>query len=478
MFAVEANKNLCVDLDGTLIRSDTLLESLLILLKKKTWKLIFIPYWLIHGKAYFKHKISQEVDLDPSLLPYHKEFLDYLRKEHTKGRKLILATAANERIANKVANHLGIFSSVFSSTKQMNLSGSNKRDMIKGHMANFAYAGNASVDLPIWLESSEIIAANVRQSVLNRAKKINGEVLTFGIKKFRPLIILKSIRVYQWVKNLLVFLPLMLSHQIFDWDLLSSSILAFMSFCFCSSSAYLVNDLMDLEADRKHPEKCRRPFASGELSLFYGIIGAPILLVLGLTLSASLSLKLCALLATYYLLTLCYSFFLKSLLLIDVVVLSVLYFIRIGAGSVSTSIKLSAWMAVFSVFLFFTLALVKRISELKILEQQNQDKTPGRSYLVSDLNYLVNMGISSGYIAVLVLALYINSNHVNTLYQSPNLLWPICVMLLYWISYLWMQVQRGKMCSDPIIFTLRDPRSYLILFLSVLCAVSAKIFDI
>lgn len=301
---------LCVDLDGTLVKTDTLVESLLLLVKKNPAYLFLIPLWLCQGKAFLKYKISLIVELNPALLPYQQDFLKFLRQEHSHGRKLVLATAANEKIANGVAEYLGIFSEIHASNDKINLSGSTKAQHLRQNAGDdgYAYAGNAMVDLPIWQGAKEAIVANAAPKVLRKARESSAIVKTFGSRQVHIQDYLRAIRVYQWVKNLLIFLPILLAHQWANLGLLANAALAFLAYCLCASSVYLVNDLIDLESDRQHSEKCRRPFASGELPLHMGILGVPIFLLSGLILSAIVSWQLCLILVGYYILMTCANF--------------------------------------------------------------------------------------------------------------------------------------------------------------------------
>lgn len=463
--AVTQQPPLCVDLDGTLVKTDLLLESLFVLLKTQPWAVLLLPVWLLRGRAYLKKQIAARAVLNVPALPYHLEFLQFLTEQYRAGRQLILATAADEAIAQSVAKHLGIFTHVVASDGATNLSGARKLDTLLERFGTFHYAGNASVDLPIWRRAQGAILVNAPARVVRSAQRDACVHEVFpGEQGLRARLraFVKAIRVHQWIKNLLVFVPLFTSHQVGSPMLWVDTVIAFVAFSLCASSVYLVNDLLDLEADRLHPKKRNRPFASGALPVSYGLIAVPLLLAGGfgfalLLLPPAFSVAL----ACYYALTVAYSFYLKQIVLLDVVVLATLYTLRILAGAAAVAVPLSQWLLAFSLFLFLSLALVKRFSELQTLRRSNSTAAKGRGYFAGDLEQLASLGAASGYLSVLVLALYINSREVTSLYSHPALLWLICPFLLYWVSRVWLLAHRGQMHHDPIVFALRDKISYL-----------------
>ncbi|WP_226859357.1 UbiA family prenyltransferase [Acidithiobacillus albertensis] len=273
----------------------------------------------------------------------------------------------------------------------------------------------------------------------------------------------KALRVHQWLKNILVFIPMLLAHQISNVSLWANGLLAFISFSLCASSVYLLNDLLDLSADRLHPRKRLRPFASGELSMVQGIALIPLLLLAAFTIAALwLPTDFVIVLVVYYLLTVSYSFWLKAVVLLDALLLAGLYTIRIIGGMAATQIGPSFWLLTFSIFLFFSLALIKRYSELLALKQRGQLTTHGRGYHVEDLVMLMGFGVACGFMAVLVSALYINSDKVKVLYQHPAFLWLVSPILLYWISRIWLIAHRGGMHDDPVVFAAKDKGSWAV----------------
>lgn len=455
---------LCVDLDGTLLRTDMLYESVLVLLKRAPWLVFLLPIWLMAGKANLKRRIAERVTFDPAALPYHPEFLDYLRLEHARGRPLILATATDERLAEPISEHLGLFGAVFASDGITNLSGAAKAARLVEAFGErgFTYAGNGRADLEVWRHAGEAIAVDAPASVSKGAGRLTTIDREFSSARAGFRTIVKALRPHQWVKNALVFLPVLTAHKVGSLDLLGSSALAFVAFSLCASSVYVLNDLLDLEADRHHPRKRLRPFASGALPVLWGLAMVPVLLGLGMLLGSVVGVEFLAILGLYFFLTLGYSVHLKQVALADVIVLAGLYTIRIFAGATAAGVPVSDWLLAFSMFLFLSLALVKRTSELDMLRERNQSSTKGRGYLVGDRDIIASLGAASGYLAVLVLALYATSSDVAELYSHSRRLWFLCPLLLYWMSRVWLLAQRGQMHDDPVVFALKDVTSYVV----------------
>jgi 4-hydroxybenzoate polyprenyltransferase len=435
---------LVVDLDGTLVKTDLLLESVLALLKRRPLFLFVLPVWLLKGRAYLKQQVARRVTLDVRVLPYRDELLDYLRAQHAEGRKIVLATACDVQIARQVADHLKLFDVVFASDGITNLRGEAKRALLVSEFGErgFDYAGDARCDRTVWTSAGRAIRVNA-------AKR--------GLAAY-----LKPLRPQQWLKNMLLFVPLLAAHRLFEDAFLGKALLAFVAFGCVASSGYLINDLLDLQQDRLHPRKRTRPFAAGDLPLAYGLGMIPVLLSLGWLIGSRVSpLFLVAALA-YFVLTLSYSLYLKKIVLLDVVILVCLYTIRILAGSAAVGIWPSHWLLTLSTFLFFSLALVKRYGELTILRAVDGDAAKARGYELSDAELLAAMGVASGYLAVLVLTLYIGSVTAQALYGRYQLIWFLCPLLFYWISHIWLMAHRGKMPDDPLVFATSDRTSQIL----------------
>lgn len=449
---------LCVDLDGTLIHSDLLLETVLLLIKRNPFYVFLLPIWLLKGKASLKAEIAKRVTFNPATLPYNHEFVEWLQTQRNAGRELWLCTASNHRLANAVADYLQFFSGVFASSDRTNLSGRNKAHLLIEQFGEkaFDYCGNHRVDLSIWQISQGAVVVGASEQLRCDAEAVTEIRAVFPKTTGLLKPIFKALRLHQWAKNVLVFVPLATAHRLWDVTAIEQALFAFLSFGLCASSVYLLNDMLDLEVDRQHPRKCKRSFASGSLSLLIGFALVPFLLVVTILSAASLPPLFWLVLAVYYALTVAYSFGLKRVVLVDTITLAGLYTIRIIAGAMAVDVALSFWLLLFSVFLFLSLALVKRYAELDAMQRQGKLKAAGRGYHIEDLPILHSLGTASGYLCVLVLALYINSPAVQPLYRHPQVIWFLCVLLLYWISRVWLKANRGKMHDDPIIFALKD----------------------
>jgi 4-hydroxybenzoate polyprenyltransferase len=449
---------IAVDLDGTLIRSDLLYESALALVKLNPLYLFLLPWWLLKGKAHLKHEIARRVSLDASSLPYRASLVEWLKVQKAAGHALWLCTASNRSMAEAVAAHLGIFDGVLSSDGQRNLSGSNKADALSAQFGEgkFDYCGDNAVDVAVWKRSHRAVVVSRSAVLAARAKSVCEITEVHPVEPRRVRTLFKALRLHQWAKNTLVFVPLAAAHKVGEPGALSSVVLAFLAFGLVASSVYLLNDMFDLQADRLHPRKRKRPFASGDLPLIVGVMLAPVLLLGAGLITLMLPWHFAAVLAGYFVLTLAYSLHFKQLLIVDAMCLAALYTVRIVAGAAAVNVPLSFWLLLFSVFLFLSLALVKRYAELDVMRRAGKMYAAGRGYHVEDLTVLQSLGTASGYLSVLVLALYINSPAVEPLYRRPQVIWFLCVLMLYWVSRVWMKAHRGDMHDDPVLFALRD----------------------
>lgn len=447
-----------VDLDGTLIYTDMLHEMVLFLLKKKPWLIFFLPFWLLKGKAFLKQKIAQSTSFNPEALPYNTELLTWLTQQKAKGVSLVLCTATDQTIANSIANHLQIFDKVIASDGAVNLAGKNKANRLQKIFGNlsFDYAGNSKVDMQVWQHSQNCIVVNAKNSVLERAQKqFKVSKIIFARKNsFKHYI--KAFRVHQWLKNLLLFVPVLAAHQIFNLDSFYKLLLAFLAFSLCASSVYIANDLLDLESDRLHPRKKLRPFASGVLPVWQGLVIAPVLFLMSLLTSSYVNPGFTTGLLVYFGITCIYSWQLKQIAIVDCIALALLYTLRIIAGALAIQNALSFWLLAFSVFLFLSLAFVKRYAELEVMILKGSTKVHGRAYFTTDAPLIQTMGVTAGYASVLVLALYLNSDMVQKLYATPEIIWAAVPVILFWISWIWLQAHHGKMHDDPVIFAIKD----------------------
>jgi 4-hydroxybenzoate polyprenyltransferase/phosphoserine phosphatase len=453
---------LVVDLDGTLIRTDLLVESVFALLKRNVLFVFLLPLWLIKGKAHLKHEIAQRIDIDAGLLPYHEELLAHLKAEHAAGRRLVLATASNEKFAEAIALNLRVFHDVLASTATVNLSGRRKLEQLRELFGNhgFDYAANAMVDLPLWRAADQALLVNPERGVKKAAEQESQIAQVFDDRNGSPLKrYLKALRLHQWLKNLLIFIPLLMAHRFGEPVLVGQALLAFVAFGLCASSVYLLNDLLDLPDDRQHPTKRNRPFAAGSISIVNGALLIPGLLIAAFAVALLLPVEFVGVLTLYYSITLAYSLRLKRVALVDVLTLAGLYTIRIIAGAAAVLVIPSFWLLAFSMFLFLSLALVKRFTELLVMQQQEKTKSSGRDYSTIDLETLSQFGSASAYMSILVLALYINSEAVRDLYTHPEVIWLLCPLLLYLVMRIWLLARRDKLHEDPVVFVIQDRQS-------------------
>lgn len=470
---------LVVDLDGTLIATDLLVESLLSLVKQKPLCVFLLPLWLARGKAWFKHEVARRVSLDVAVLPWRIEFIDYLSRERGEGRSLVLATGSDIRFAEQIADRLKLFDLVLASDGFTNLTGKAKRNRLVTLFGEkgFDYAADGGrithSDLIVWRSARSAVLVDPGVGIRKLAERVTRIDRVFAGKKTGIAECLAPLRLTHWLKNLLVLVPLAAAHRFNDMALADEAVLAFLAFGCCASSGYLFNDLIDLDADRHHPQKRFRPLAAGDLPLVYALIGIPALLALGCAIGALVSPLLCAVLVLYFVMSVSYSLRIKRIALLDVLFLAGLYTVRIMAGSAAGGFWPSHWMLAFSIFLFFSLALVKRYGELVVMRRVDGEGAKARAYEVSDGELLATMGIASGYLAVMVLALYIATDKAQELYATRELLWFICPLLLYWISHVWLTAHRGNMPGDPVVFAIRDRTSRILILLMMVTAVVA-----
>jgi len=454
---------LVVDLDGTLIHTDMLHESALRVSHDRPLDVLRFPLWLMQGKAVLKRKLASRSSFDAALLPYNESLLAWLKEQRASGRHLVLCTASDRSIADAVASHLGVFDEVLASDGSTNLAGDRKAEALAARYGdgNFDYAGNSSADLKVWQRARKAIVVNGARGLAGRAAALCGVEREFppparGVKAWR-----KALRVHQWLKNMLLFMPLVAAHQVFDIGNWLTLALAFLSFSLCASTVYIANDLLDLESDRAHPRKRLRPFASGSIPAWHGVLAAPLLLVASLALGTRVGGTFLPWLLCYFVLTCVYSLGLKKVILLDCITLAMLYTLRITAGAAALSMPLSFWLLAFSVFLFLSLAFVKRYAELQVQAVSGKQKVHGRGYYTTDEPLVLNMGVTAGYASAVVLSLYLNSDNVLMLYEQPEAVWGAVPVLLFWISWIWMQAHRGNMHDDPVVFAVKDRASQL-----------------
>jgi 4-hydroxybenzoate polyprenyltransferase/phosphoserine phosphatase len=466
---------LCVDLDGTLIKSDLLVETLLRWIKGNPLRLFLALLWWARGRARLKEELARRVELDVAQLPVNDAVLEWLHEQKRAGRKIVLCTSANQRLASQVAARLNLFDLVIASDATHNLTGRAKADRLVAEFGElgFDYVGNEAKDLHIWKHAHAAIVVADRAHIERWQRQFGGFESTFEVERAGVRDWLHALRLHQWAKNLLLFVPLISAHRLLELSALGDVVLAFVLFGGCASGTYVINDALDLEADRRHPHKRLRPLASGKIALTHAVAVAVVLIcgsvaVAAIALPALFAVALLVYIAT----TLWYSFLLKRIAMVDVLSLAGLYTLRVLAGSAAAVVIPSFWLLAFAMFLFLSLAMAKRYAELRSLLDAGRDRASGRGYAVSDLPLLHSFGIAAGYVCVLVFALYVNLGAPSQ-YSRPQIMWFVCALLLYWISRVWLKTFRGQMQFDPVVFALTDRPSLLVGVLSALLVLAA-----
>ena len=476
--ALDHQRPLVVDLDGTLIHTDMLHESALRLFRDRPHLILAIPFWLLSGRANLKQKIASYVNLDIPSLPFNEELIAWLKLQKAQGRKLILCTASDLSIAKEIAQHIGIFDEVLASDGQKNLAGHHKANALEAKYGSngFDYVGNSSADLFVWDKAEQGVVVNGSQKLVDKAAKITTieHVILKTKSNFKTLA--KALRVHQWIKNLLIFVPILAAHQAITLATSVNLLLAFLAFGLCASSVYIANDLLDLESDRQHPRKRFRPFASGQVPILKGVLLAPLLLVASIFIADHVGEKFLTWLLIYFAVTCVYSWALKRWVLVDCLTLAILYTLRIVAGAAAVNVPLSFWLLAFSIFLFLSLAFIKRYAELLVHQGNDVEKALGRGYYTNDAPLIEQLGITSGYAATLVLALYLNSDNVLKLYKTPEIIWGAVPLMLLWLSWMWLKTHRGLMHDDPIVFAIKDKVSILIGILFIATFILARVW--
>lgn len=473
----ESDRPLCVDLDGTLIATDSNAESLVELLKTAPWKLFKAAAELTKGRPQLKRYLAEHAPVDPASLPYREEVLEEIRQARDAGRRVLLVTASDQATADAVAGYLDVFDEAIGSDGKNNLKAAKKAEYLASRFGagGFQYLGDSSADLPVWQAANEASmvcpSASTRRAAEQRVPR--AKVICERPSKLRAAV--KELRPHQWAKNTLLFVPLYFSHQYTDLSLVFTAVMAFFSFSFCASSIYVLNDLADLPSDRQHRSKRKRPLAAGTLSIPEGFALSAAALALSITLAfVFVSPKFIWVLLGYVVLTTAYTLVLKQRMIVDVLTLASLFTYRVVAGGVAVDVTLSPWLLAFSIFFFMSLAFVKRYSELIQIKDNGGQSLAGRNYVPADIPIIGSAGPASGMLAVLVFALYINSPAMTRYYSLPEALWGICLILVYWIMRIWFLAARDQMHDDPVLFAVKDKISLAAGALVVLCLLVAR----
>lgn len=464
---------LVVDLDGTLVRSDTMVESLFALLANPRL-LVNLPGLLRGPPAARKQRIAGLAPPHAATLPYNEALLAWLRTQKAAGRYLVLATASDMSVARSVADHLGLFDEVFASDGTRNLKGARKAAALIERFGErgFVYAGDSRADVPVWRGAAAAVFVNVPPAA---AVAVGQSVPTEWALDEGPRWIhglWRAVRPHQWVKNLLVFVPILTAQAYGDLAVWVETAWVFLAFCAIASSLYILNDLVDLTADRMHPRKRERAFASGAVSAPTGIAAGAGLFALGIALS--IHAHSVAAVAGYAATTVFYTLFLKEQPLADVFCLAALYVLRVIGGGLASGHFVSAWLIGFSGFMFLSLALVKRVEELYRLRNAGLRHARRRGYQADDLPMLRSFGCASSFASCVVLALYVQVEATTGRFVAPGLLWGLVPLFLFWQCRLWLSTSRGYMHDDPIIYAARDWVSWTVAAAAVLILAMAK----
>jgi 4-hydroxybenzoate polyprenyltransferase len=460
---------LFVDLDGSLTPADVTVESFIGYAKQGVRATLRLIGWLAKGRCYAKVQVAEALEFDVAHLPIRPEVVALIEQARRDGRDVILASASTEVYVRAVAERVGLFDHVMASSATLNLKGVRKLAGIRARIgeAAFDYVGDARADVPIWA------AARQGYSLVYNPHMANVTMLGAAGSPLKPL--RKAMRLHQWAKNGLIFVPLLTAGLISKPPALAAAALAMLCFSLVASSVYLVNDLLDIPADRAHKTKCKRPLAAGTLSVPVAIVAALILMVVPLLLAyATLGSLTALVILGYLMLTTAYSFRLKAVMTLDVITLACLYTTRIVAGAAAIHVLLSFWLFTFSVFFFLSLAYLKRYTELSTAAAAPGMLVKGRGYLPEDLRIVETSGVATGMLSILVLALFINSLGESHLYATPQLLWLLCLPLLYWINRVWMMARRGEVEGDPVAFAIKDKRSLILVAIMGLIMLAAQ----
>lgn len=453
---------LIVDLDGTLIKIDTLHEALVQLFSRKPVQGLRALVMLTRGRATFKAAIADHLLPDVATVPVDEAVIKEIKRARNDGRKVYLATAADQRFAEVFAHSIGQFDGVFASAEGINLKGEVKANRLVAAFGlhGFDYIGNSAADIPVWRAARTALVSGASSRLIQRLSSEAPAPIVLGARKFAIWPYISALRPHQWLKNGLVTLPAFAAHD-FSISSLTTVLIAFASFCLSASSIYLVNDMLDLPHDRAHSEKRFRSIAAGLVPLSHAILLFGTTAALSIVLALMLPWAFIFTLMAYFGISMGYSLYLKRKLMIDVVALAMLYGIRVVAGGAATGIPLSHWLVGFCFFMFLSLALVKRTAEIMTLSPTSVEKIKGRGYRSEDRQTITSLAAASGFVGILVFALYINSQEVTARYANPDLLWGVCVILVYWLGRVYFLAGRGEMNQDPVIFAATDRISLL-----------------
>jgi 4-hydroxybenzoate polyprenyltransferase/phosphoserine phosphatase len=455
---------LAVDLDGTLLRGDLLMEAAVSFIRRRPLNVLRLLRWFLSGRAALKAEVAKAVSLELAFSPVNPGLMKMLQRRQSLGLPTVLVTAADRAYAELVAARFGLFDAVLASDGQTNLRGKEKARALSARFPDgFAYAGNATADLPVWRSSAQVIAVNASPRVVAKARAMGRPVTVLDPAQSVARAVWRSMRPHHWAKNALVFVPALTAHRYLESGTLLACLVMAIALSLVASGAYLVNDVLDIEHDRRHASKRFRPIAAGDLSVTHALAFAVMLVVAGLGLGFALrghagTLVLLAYLAT----TLAYGLAFKAIPIVDVVVLAGLYVLRIVIGIVTIGSAYSAWLLGFAATLFLSLAIAKRYTEVA---RYGVDHAPlaGRGYAARDATPLLALGVGAMFAALTLFVLYLAEDAVPAArYARPEWLWTIPPLLFVWLGRIWLLAVRGKLHDDPVDFALRDKASLLL----------------
>ncbi len=455
---------LCVDLDGTLLRTDLMWECIAALLRRRPWRVPCIPLWWAKGRPYLKARLAREAAPDMETLPFRERLIGWLRGQATEGRRVLLVSGSHHWLVRRVAKRMGFFSGVEGTRRGVNLSGRPKADWLVAQFGErgFDYAGDRGVDTHVWRRAREAILVDAPRRLEAAVRPVAERVRVWSESgRAGAGAWLHALRIRQWLKNLVVFAPAITSFTIAEGDVFLPCLLGALCFSLLASALYLFNDIVDLEFDRRHPDKCGRPLASGALGMRGALVGIPLLLVASIALGSLLPEGFRAVLAAYGALSIVYTLFLKRYVVVDALALTVMFLLRIVGGGWAAGLGVSSWLMGFALFLFLSLALAKRYAELRALREAQRTAAAGRGYRAADLEEVGFIGVASGLLSVFVVAIYIGSAEAASSYDNRTMLWGLCLVILFWVGRLWLINHRGELHEDPVRFVTHDPASYV-----------------
>jgi len=469
--------NLVVDLDLSVLKIDLFKEVLAVSLINNPRVFFKTILLAIYDKAKAKVFIAKNTKIVCDTLPYNNLVIDIISNYRAKGFQILLATGAPKEYALQIAKYLGLFDNVIATDENKNNVGDEKLEAIRKTIGDeFIYLADAKKDLPIWIHCQKAILVGRNKALTNKLKKYGVEIINeINTSKSYLGLIAKQLRIHQWVKNILLFVPAIAGHLLFEEGIFIEVFLAFCTFSLVASGIYIINDIHDIDSDRKHPINKDRPITSGQLPVNLALFISMIMFIIGAVLTLRLGLLFSIVISSYILLNIIYTRYIKQVIILDLILLMIFYTIRLLAGYVSLAVLPSPWLLSFSIFLFFSLGLLKRYIEIILLQQKDVVTISGRGYSAKDSNILMTMGVSSSLVAGLVLLLYTGSENVTVLYNRPITLIAIVPIYMYWITWMWFMAERGKMESDPVIFAIKNKSTYFVLVCLIIVGILAGI---